>query len=72
MTTATQKQRLLDHLVKHKSITSLEATRKYYILRPSNRMQELKADGYDIQTEIVYKKKRDGTTTHYAKYTLVS
>ena len=72
MTTATQKQRLLDHLVKYKSITSLEATRKYYILRPSNRMQELKADGYEIQTEIVYKKKRDGTTTHYAKYTLVS
>lgn len=72
MSTATQKQTLLDHLIKHKSITSLEATRKYDILRPSNRMQELKADGYDIHTEIIYRKRRNGTMTHYAKYTLVS
>ena len=72
MSTVTQKKQLLDHLLKYKRITSLEATKKYYILRPSNRMQELKADGYNIQTEIIWKKRRDGKTTHYAKYTLIS
>lgn len=71
MNTATQKEQLLNYMKNHRSITSLEATRKYYILRPSNRIQELKEDGYNIMTEIVWKKKRDGTTTHYARYTLV-
>lgn len=69
---STQKQLLLNHLQKNRSITSMQATRNYNILRPSNRIQELKADGWDIQTEIIYKKRRNGTTTHYAKYTLVS
>ena len=69
---ATQKQTLLVHLITYGDITSLEATKKYNILRPSNRMQELKADGYNIKTEIIYKKRKNGTTTHYAKYTLVS
>ena len=72
MSTATQKQQLLNHLKVYQSITSLEATKKYYILRPSNRIQELKAEGWDIHTEIVWKKKRDGSKTHYAKYTLRS
>ena len=72
MSRATQKQQLLNHMLTYGAITSLEATSRYYILRPSNRIQELKDDGYDIHTEIVWKKRHDGTTTHYAKYSLVS
>lgn len=66
----TQCQKLLDHLEQHKTITTLEATQKFYIMRPSNRIQELKDRGYDIDTEIVYKKREDGSRTHYARYTL--
>ena len=72
MSFSTQKQMILGHLQTHKTITSMQATRRYNILRPSNRIQELKADGFNIQTEIIYKKRRNGTTIHYAKYTLVS
>lgn len=51
--------------------TTRELTRKYDIMRPSNRVQELKALGWNIATEIIYKTKEDGSTTHYAKYTLL-
>ena len=72
MDRATQKEIILGHLKLRKSITSLQAMQQYYILRPSNRIQELKADGYNIKTDIIYKKRKNGTTTHYAKYTLLS
>ncbi len=70
MSTNTQKRQLLDHLARHKSITSLEAVRLYSILRPSNRIQELKSAGYNIATEIVWKQREDGTATHYARYSM--
>ena len=70
MNAATQKAKLLDHLKNTGPITSLEAVRKFNILRPSNRIQELKAEGYDIHTEIVWKKHKDGSMTHYAKYSM--
>lgn len=72
MSKSTQKQQLLYHMLNYGPITSLEATARYYILRPSNRIQELKDDGYDIHTEIVWKKRQDGTMTHYAKYSMPS
>lgn len=71
MGTASQKDIILNHLKNNKYLTSLEATKKYYILRPSNRIQELKREGYDIQTQIVWKKRRNGSTTHYARYSLM-
>lgn len=70
MSVATQKSKLLNHLTNNGPITSLEAVRKFNILRPSNRIQELKAEGYDIHTEIIWKKHEDGSTTHYARYSL--
>lgn len=71
MSRDTQKKKLLEHLQKNGTITSLQAVLNYNILRPSNRIQELKQDGLNIDTEIVWKTKDDGTTTHYAKYTLL-
>ena len=70
MDTSTQKATLLAHLTKIGPITSLQAVKTYNILRPSNRIQELKADGHNIRTEIVWKKRKDGSTTHYARYSL--
>ena len=70
MSKATQKAKLLEHLQKHQSITSLQAVLNYNILRPSNRIQELKKDGIDIDTEIIWKTHDDGSVTHYVKYTL--
>ena len=69
MNKATQKNTILRHLIEIGPITSLQAVLQYNILRPSNRVQELKAEGLDIGTEIIYKRRDDGSTTHYAKYT---
>lgn len=71
MSRDTQKKKLLEHLQKNGTITSLQAVLNYNILRPSNRIQELKQDGLNIDTEIIWNTKDDGTTTHYAKYTLL-
>lgn len=71
MSATTQKAKLLEHLRTKGSITSLEATSQYYILRPSNRIQELKQLGHNIMTEIIWKTREDGSTTHYARYTLL-
>lgn len=70
MSKSTQKQQLLTHMKTFGPITSFQAVVKYGILRPSNRIQELKDDGVNIMTEIVWKKKEDGSTTHYARYSL--
>lgn len=66
-----QKAKLIAFLRKNRSISSFQACSALRILRPSNRIQELKADGYDIDTEIVYRKNQDGSVTHYAEYTLL-
>lgn len=66
-----QRMKLIEYMRSNKSITSLEASDNLRILRPSNRIQELKALGYEIDTEIIYKQRRDGSYTHYAKYTLM-
>ena len=66
-----QKMKLVEFMRKHHSITSLQASNVLFILRPSNRIQELKSDGYDIDTEIIYRKNDDGSVTHYAKCTLL-
>lgn len=70
MSVKTQKNTLLAHLLLNGPITSIEAVRMYNILRPSNRIQELKKDGFNIETEIIWKTRDDGTTTHYAKYSM--
>lgn len=68
---ANQRMKLVDYMRLNKSITSLEASDMLRILRPSNRIQELKALGYEIETEIIYKQRKDGGYTHYARYTLM-
>ena len=66
-----QERLMLDHMEHYGSISTMEAVRKYNILRPASRVHDLKAKGYDIHTEIVYRKTRNGSHTHYAVYSLV-
>ena len=66
-----QCNKILRYLQEFGPITSMQAVRRLNILRPSNRIQELKARGYNINTEIIYETKEDGSHTHYAKYTLL-
>jgi len=65
-----QYQQVLEHLEKGYSISQLEATNEYGILRLGAIIFELRKAGYSISTEIIYKKNKNGNTTHYAVYRL--
>lgn len=49
----TQKQRILDHLVRKGSITTMEAFTELNITKLTTRISELRRDGYDIVAERV-------------------
>lgn len=65
-----QYQQVLEHLEKGYSISQLEATQKYEILRLGAIIFNLRRDGYSISTEIVRTKKKDGSRNNYAVYRL--
>jgi hypothetical protein len=62
---------VLEHLKEHGSISSMEAFTKYYITRLSAVIFDLRADGYEIETNMVHKKRKSGEQVHYAVYKLV-
>lgn len=65
-----QYQQVLEHLEKGYSISQLEATQKYGILRLGAIIFNLRKAGYSISTEIVRNKNKNGHTTNYAVYRL--
>ena len=62
------KERVLQHLKEYRTITPMDAIQLYGCLRLSARIWELKHEGHDITTEIVYDKDRFGEPCHYARY----
>lgn len=62
------KIRILDHLKKYGSITSMEAFQYYGITRLSARIKELRDKGYNIVTMMLEGKNRYDETIRYAKY----
>ena len=62
--------RVLRHLKDYGSITAMEAM-EYSVMRLASRINDLKAQGYNIKTEMVTGENRYGEKTHYAKYTLI-
>lgn len=72
MNTRTQKAQVLKHLKNHKNgITSMTAFERYGITRLSGRIFELRRDGYDIITDNVTEKNKNGHAVTYARYRLV-
>ena len=63
----TQENIILDHLKKHKFITTWEAIQKYRITRLSARIYELREKGYQIITKNITE---NGKT--FAEYSLIS
>lgn len=61
---------ILNHLKSGKSITPLEAWDKYQTYRLGACIGRLREEGHNISTEIVYFKKTNGNTGHYAVYRL--
>ena len=61
---------ILMHLKQHGSITAMEATEQYGIMRCAPRIKELRDMGIAIKTEMVSGKNRRGTVSNFAKYIL--
>lgn len=66
----TQCDRILRHLKDHGSITSMEAVNEYGIMRLASRVNDLRAQGIAITSEVATGKNRYGEITHYSVYRL--
>lgn len=64
-------EKVLNHLEKYKTITSLEAIELYGATRLSAIIFNLRKRGYNIITEDLPFVDRFGTKSHYGKYILV-
>lgn len=65
----TQKQTLL-YALRQGPVSTMDAIKHYGILRASERVRELIADGHDIRTEMVAHTTHSGRKTKYARYHL--
>jgi len=63
----TQTDLIFEHLQRHGSITPMEALREYGVYRLAARVNELRADGCAIQTEMVERRSR-GRVVKVAEY----
>ena len=66
----TQCDRILRHLKDYGSITSLEAVNEYGIMRLASIINDLRAQGIAIVSEVRTGKNRYGEDTHFAVYKL--
>lgn len=68
----TQNDMILQHLKEHKEagITPLEAINDYGIMRLASRINELRKDGYQIETNKARAVNRFGKVTGFARYVL--
>lgn len=65
----TQKERVLDYIRVHGSITSYQAFEQLKITRLAARIDELKRDGHNIHCTIVTKQGADGPV-RFGRYSL--
>ena len=65
-----QREIILNHLMKHKSITTMEGFYLYNITCVTQRVFDLIRDGFDIKKEFVSEKRPDGSHVTYTRYYL--
>jgi hypothetical protein len=65
-----QEQIILEHLKKHKNITTWESFELYGITRLSAKIYNLKKAGYNFSTEWIKKRNRYGRMIEFKKYIL--
>ena len=66
----TQKDRILDHLVKHGSITTWDSFSLYGDTRLSDKIYRLKKEGYDFEEKWETKINRFGNPVTFKRYIL--
>lgn len=66
-----QTKAILNHLLSGETISQLEATQKYGVLRLGAIIFKLRNEGHVISTEQVHKPNRYGNISNYAVYRLI-
>lgn len=61
---------ILEHMIKFGSITPGDALAEYGCMRLAARIADIRADGIEVETEMVKAKNRFGKTVKYARYYL--
>ena len=64
----TQKDKVLDYMIKYGSITQRDALIDLSVMRLASRIAELKKDGYNIESEREKGVNKNGDTVFYARY----
>lgn len=68
----TQRDRILLHLRQGHPLTAWEALREYGVMRLAARIEELRREGYPIETAWVEDENRWGEPVRYAEYRLAT
>lgn len=63
-----QKQRIIEYVEKYGSITPMQAINELGITKLATRVSELKKEGYEVRTQILYAPNRYGDNTRFARY----
>lgn len=66
----TQCEKVLDWMERHGSIDPAQAFLELGVYRLSGRIKDLRNEGYDIKSETVRYKTKDGEKKHFARYSL--
>ena len=66
-----QRQKILADLLEGKTITSMDAFEKYHITRLSAVIFDIKKAGYPVTTEIEKGQYADGTSSRFARYSIL-
>lgn len=67
---ASDKKEILSYLQQHQTITPMEALKKFGCYRLRARVWDLRKEGYNISTTMIYGVDRNGNPSKYALYTL--
>jgi len=65
-----QREIILEHMKKYKSITTMEGFYLYNITCVTQRIFDLIREGFDIRKEPVYETRPDGSHVSYTRYIL--
>ena len=69
--TLTQNEMILKYIHDYGSITPLEALKEFGCMRLASRINDLKNQGYNIVSEKVSIKNRNGKKISFAKYSII-
>lgn len=67
----TQREMIISHLNEYGTITPMDALKEYGVYRLAAIIHNLRADGYNIETNLIPHRNKFGNINKYAQYNLI-